>query len=90
MPPKPFYQSKTLWINVISLLLVVLAELAREQYGLSESWLGLVALLTPVLNVVLRFITPHPIALRTDGPPGRLSPPLAGGAGGGSNGQSPS
>ena len=85
MPPKPFYQSKTLWINVISLLLVVLAELAREQYGLSESWLGLVALLTPVLNVVLRFITTQPIALARGS-----TPPLAGGAGGGSNGQSPS
>ena len=82
MPPKPFYQSKTLWINVISLLLVVLAELAREQYGLSESWLGLVALLTPVLNVVLRFVTSQPIAL------GR--PPQQGGIQGGSNGQSPS
>ena len=63
MPPKPFYQSKTLWINVISLLLVILAELAREQYGISESWLGLVALLTPVLNVVLRFLTTQPLSL---------------------------
>jgi len=63
MPPKPFYTSKTFWLNIISLLLVVLAELAREQYGLSESWLGLVALLTPVLNVVLRFLTTQPIAL---------------------------
>jgi len=63
MPPKPFYTSKTFWLNTISLLLVILAELAREQYGLSESWLGLVALLTPVLNVVLRFVTTQPIAL---------------------------
>jgi len=61
--PKPFYTSKVFWVNIVSLLLVVLAELAREQYGLSASWLGLVALLTPVLNVVLRFVTTQPVAL---------------------------
>jgi len=86
MTPKPFYTSKTLWINVISLLLVVLAELARQQYGLSESWLGLVALLTPVLNVMLRFITTQPIGIppNPDNPVNPVQPP------GGPNGQSSS
>ena len=78
MPTKPFYQSRTFWLNIISLLLVVLAELAREQYGLSESWLGLLALLTPVLNVVLRFLTNQPLQ-----PLALTRPP------GGSDGQSP-
>jgi hypothetical protein len=63
MPPKPFYQSKILWVNIVSMALVILAELAREQYGLSPSWIGLVALLTPILNVVLRFLTTQPVAL---------------------------
>ena len=58
---KPFYKSKTFWLNIVGILVIVL------QYTLSLNLLidpALQALALAILNILLRFRTDEPIRLR--------------------------
>jgi hypothetical protein len=55
--PKPWWQSKTIWLNVISGLL----EGAQLFIGVQFIPPGILTLVTNVLNIVLRKMTSQPI-----------------------------
>lgn len=61
MTPKKWYESKTLWFNVIAFVIAVL-----ENYGytgvLPDEWLQFVPLVVIVVNFLLRLITKQPVA----------------------------
>jgi uncharacterized membrane protein len=52
---KPWYESKTLWVNIISLVVVVIGTMAgwQEMKDYAHELLGAVN----VLNLVLRLVT---------------------------------
>jgi hypothetical protein len=52
---KPWYQSKTLWINILTLLALILGTVAQwpELQALAPQLLGALSL----VNIALRFIT---------------------------------
>lgn len=60
---KKWYLSKTLWINVITLLLAGLAILVDQPWLPSRVVTVIVTLGLPVLNIALRLISGQPIGL---------------------------
>lgn len=55
---KPWYKSKTLWVNIIVAVLATLeASTGLLQPYLPNHWYVAVAVGLPVINVVLRIIT---------------------------------
>lgn len=63
MEPKAFYKSKTLWVNVLILIVLIGGELSvNPQYGELAKW---AALVLPIANVVLRFVTNQPVTLNS-------------------------
>lgn len=65
---KSFLQSKTIWVNGIALILVlvvlwsVFAE--YDLPGLLERIVGVLILVIPLVNVLLRFVTNEAIELK--------------------------
>jgi hypothetical protein len=57
---KPWYTSKTLWLNVITLLVAILS-LVPQSFELEEPILKVVLFLNAVLNIVMRFVSGQPI-----------------------------
>jgi hypothetical protein len=59
MTPKPWWESKTLWINALTLLVMVLGTVAQwpELADYAPQIAGAVA----VINMLLRFITNRPV-----------------------------
>ena len=65
--PKPIYKSKTLWLNVIALVLLALAT--PEIVGvLPADWREEIAAAAAFLNILNRFLTVQPVSA-TGGPP---------------------
>lgn len=66
METKVWYQSKTIWINAITILLAILTLLLTQQangglpFNLDARW---VILGLGVLNIVLRSVTDQPVTL---------------------------
>ena len=58
---KPWYKSKTVWINVITLCVGITAVLSESETLPQEAVLILTALVVPILNVFLRWLTNKPI-----------------------------
>jgi hypothetical protein len=56
--------SKTIWVNVISLILAVL-QLSEVVTFVPPAYNGLMAAVLSVLNLVLRFLTTQPVTLAT-------------------------
>ena len=56
MDPKPWYQSKTIWLNVVTVLIVSLTAISREM-GLTATQLEIIAVIVAVLNIALRVLT---------------------------------
>jgi hypothetical protein len=52
---KPWYQSKTLWVNILTLLALILGSIAQwpELQSLAPQLLGALS----VVNILLRFLT---------------------------------
>lgn len=57
---RPIWQSKTFWLNVISILVASLLALEPDMIPLDPRWL---AWIISVLNILLRFITDGRITL---------------------------
>jgi uncharacterized membrane protein len=57
MDTKVYWKSRVLWVNLISLVLVIIAEMAKPMYGLPAEVVQYAALVTPILNIILRFLT---------------------------------
>ena len=60
MKAKKWYESKTLWVNVIVVALAALTALTN-QGDLPAEWEAIVAAVIAVLNIGLRFVTNRPI-----------------------------
>ena len=61
--PKPWYWSKTVWFNINTALLSVLAFIVSEQFPLSlppEATQWIIAVMG-IGNIILRFVTFEPI-----------------------------
>lgn len=63
MEPKPWWQSKTIWVNALTLAVLIIGVLVTQDGVIPESWLKWLAAVSAVVNVVLRFITEQPITL---------------------------
>jgi hypothetical protein len=62
--PKPWYQSKTIWTNIITLAIFVLGQLAViPDFADVSKYLVLVV---AVLNIILRAVTSQPLGGVTD------------------------
>ena len=62
---KLWWQSRTLWINIVAILFALLGAFGRlpEGVGQDEVVTAIMAV-TAIANVVLRFLTTRPIAAR--------------------------
>ena len=57
---KPWWKSKTLWVNIIVAVLASLeATTGLLQPYLPQHWYVVVAVGLPIINVVLRIVTTH-------------------------------
>lgn len=62
---KNWYQSKTMWFNIISAVLVVLeAQIGVLTPLLPSDVAPWVLLGIPIINVVLRIVTTQPLAIK--------------------------
>lgn len=69
-PIKPWYLSKTVWANLITLVLATFSTMIESRLIDPEQMLILTGLLLPILNLVLRWLTDEPItspAVQMDG-----------------------
>jgi hypothetical protein len=64
MTPKPWYRSKTIWFNALT---IVVAGATMFGYAPDEDLLetvtGTLIALSPVVNLVLRFVTKRPVEI---------------------------
>ncbi len=58
---KPFYKSKTLWVNGISFVVAVLFALGLVEAELPSDLEQFVVPVVFLINLVLRFVTKEPI-----------------------------
>ena len=62
MPAKPWWESKTVWVNVLSVL--VLALNSTDVISIfPPSWTPRLAGLLALANIVLRFVSSQPVTL---------------------------
>jgi hypothetical protein len=61
---KPWYQSKTVWVNVISAIIAIVMALAGQDFIKNNPQLvSLAVLVLAVLNAVLRWVTTLPLSV---------------------------
>jgi hypothetical protein len=58
---KPWYSSKTLWVNIITLLISVVAIIVDSPMFPARIIAVLTSIVLPVLNMVLRLLTTQTI-----------------------------
>jgi len=64
MDPKPFFKSRTFWLNAATLVVAILTALSNQELILEHPDAALwIAAAVAVGNVVLRFVTDTPIKL---------------------------
>ena len=61
MKPKPFYQSKTFWFNLLYLLVAFATLFGFDQFQPNKTWLETAVVTVAVGNLILRFLTKDPI-----------------------------
>lgn len=59
---KPWYQSRTIWVNVLSLIIALAALFAGDTLGLPPDVVKYATIVLAVANVVLRTVTSEAIA----------------------------
>lgn len=64
-PAKPWYESKTIWANLLVTLAAILL-LASEQLNLSPEATQWLLFLAGVANILLRTVTDQPITTKRD------------------------
>jgi hypothetical protein len=60
--PKPFWSSKTLWINLIALVAAISTAFGVDLGLDPEAQIAIVGTVMSVINIVLRFVTKAPIS----------------------------
>jgi hypothetical protein len=65
MIPKPFYQSKVFWLNVVAFL-VAAAAIVQASPIFPRDWTDGLALVVALLNLWLRWGTDRPLSLTRD------------------------
>ena len=60
MEKKPWYQSKTLWFNVLAFVVAVAANYGYSG-ELPGQWQQFVIVAVTLINFILRFVTKQPI-----------------------------
>ena len=60
--PKPAWASKTVWTNILTVAIAILA-LATQQLDLSAQTLEWLLFGVGVLNILLRFVTNRPVEI---------------------------
>ena len=64
MEPKSALASRTIWLNVLTLVVLILGVLMADTSGIVKpEWLGYIGLANAILNVVLRFLTEQPVTM---------------------------
>lgn len=61
---KPFWQSKTLWVNVATLAVAVLTALSGQADVIPPEAMPYIVGALSVANLVLRYLTKQPLALK--------------------------
>lgn len=59
MTPKPWWTSKTLWVNALTLIVMILGTVA--QWPEFSAYSGHIAGVLAIVNMALRFITDRPV-----------------------------
>ena len=59
MQPKPWWESKTLWVNALTLIVMVLGTVA--QWPEFSAYTGQIAGALAIVNMALRFLTDRPV-----------------------------
>lgn len=62
MAPTPWYASKTVWLNIAAILIVILTALSGRQDLISSDVIEVFGLVLAILNIIIRFFTKTPIA----------------------------
>ena len=60
---KPFYQSKTLWFNVLVIVLAIATQFGFSNYKPNSQDAEIISIILATFNIILRFATSKPIAL---------------------------
>lgn len=61
MDSKPFWASKTIWINLIALVASLLAAFGVADWD-AELQASIVGVVMTIVNIVLRFVTDKPVS----------------------------
>lgn len=62
MTPKPWYQSKTVWFNTLTFIVVIATFFGyTPNTQIVETTTAILVALSPVVNLILRAITKQPI-----------------------------
>jgi hypothetical protein len=61
--PKPFWASKTLWINLITLVAAISTAFGVDLGLDPEAQIAIVGTVMSVINIVLRFVTRAPVSI---------------------------
>ncbi len=64
---KPFWKSKTIWVNALTLLLSILTALAGSDFVDPKVVAIITGILIPIVNILLRFVTNQPISAEGSG-----------------------
>lgn len=59
MTPKPWYHSKTMWVNILTLLVMILGTVS--QWPEFSAYTGQIAGALAIVNILLRFLTDRPV-----------------------------
>lgn len=59
---KPWYMSKTIWINLLLLVLAIISAIMNQ----TPEYMRDLAITSSVINVILRFVTVDPIGIFHD------------------------
>lgn len=62
---KSFWKSKTVWFNLITVLVTVASYFGyTPDQQVADNTAGMLLILGPVVNVLLRFMTKHELTLK--------------------------
>lgn len=65
---KPFFKSKTLWVNIVAIVVIILESVAANQ-GVITDILSpeMATIILAGINIVLRTITKVPVTIKASG-----------------------